>query len=249
MSIDTLLPNVLNINLTDKSYHVVPRPDLFNKYIGGTGVAVALLMEECLKNIDPFHPDNPIILSIGPATGLLPLASKTVAMYKSPLTGNLGESHCGGRSAISIRMAGYGAIVIKGKSDIPVYLSISNKGLEFRNASTLWGMQSSFTVGRIIRENEKGAGHRTIMRIGGAGENLVNYACVATETYRHFGRMGLGAVFGSKKLKAIVISGKRSRMASGDASVATSQSLAFKPSTASLTAPPTMNAWYPFFRR
>jgi len=107
-------------------------------------------------------------------------------------------------------MAGYGAIVIKGASDIPLYLAIHGNQVYFRDASSLWGMTSSFTVGRIIRENEPALGLRTIMRIGRAGEKLVSYACVATETYRHFGRLGLGAVLGSKKLKAIVISGKRS---------------------------------------
>jgi len=107
-------------------------------------------------------------------------------------------------------MAGYGAIVIKGASDFPIYLAIHGDKVYFRDASALWGMRSSFTVGRIIRENEPAAGLRTIMRIGKAGEKLVSYACVTTETYRHFGRLGLGAVFGSKKLKGIVISGKRS---------------------------------------
>ncbi len=131
-------------------------------------------------------------------------------MFKSPHTGNLGESHCGGRSAVAIRMAGYGAIVIKGNSDIPLYLAIHGNRVYFRDASSLWGMRSSFTAGRIIMQNEPGAGLRTVMRIGRAGENLVSYACVTVETYRHFGRLGLGAVFGSKKLKAIIISGKRS---------------------------------------
>jgi aldehyde:ferredoxin oxidoreductase len=210
MLVDTGLSNVLYINLSDKSFRVKDRHELFERYLGGTGVATALLHEECPKGADPLGSDNPIILAVGPLTGLFPLASKTVAMFKSPLTGNLGESHCGGRSAISIRMAGYGAIVITGKSDIPVYLSISNNGAAFRNAATLWRMQNSLTVGRIIREKESAAGLRTIMRIGGGGENLVRYACITTETYRHFGRMGLGAVFGSKKLKAIVVSGKRS---------------------------------------
>ena len=80
--------------------------------------------------------------------------------------------------------------------------------MNFRDASALWGVRSSITVGRVLRNVEEGAGIRTIMRIGGAGENLVSYASVNTETYRHFGRLGLGAVFGSKKLKALVISGK-----------------------------------------
>lgn len=202
--------NVLNIDLSNNKFWIEERPDLFNKYLGGTGVAIQLLHENCPKGCDSLSPENPIIFAVGPLTGLFPLASKTVAMFKSSLTGNLGESHCGGRSATAIRMAGYGAIVIKGKSNNPTYLAIHNDKINFRNASTLWGMESIFTVGRIIRENEPGAGLRTIMRIGGAGEKLISYACVTTETYRHFGRLGLGAVFGSKKLKAILISGKSS---------------------------------------
>ncbi len=207
---DNRLSKVLYIDLTKKSYWVRDRIDLFSKYIGGTGVGIKLLQEECPKETDPLGKDNPIIFAVGPLTGLFPLASKTVAMFKSPHTGNLGESHSGGRSAIAIKMAGYGAIVIKGKSDIPVYLAIHGDHVYFRDASALWGMKSCFTVGRIIRENEPGAGLRTIMRIGKAGENLVSYASVTTETFRHFGRLGLGAVFGSKKLKGIIISGKRS---------------------------------------
>jgi aldehyde:ferredoxin oxidoreductase len=149
-------------------------------------------------------------MAVGPLTGLYPLASKTVAMFKSPHTGNLGESHAGGRSAISIRMAGYGAIVITGASERPCYISVQGNKVFFRDASTLWGMGKSATVGKIIRANEPSSGLRTIMRIGRAGEKMIPYACVTTETYRHFGRLGLGAVFGSKKLKALVVSGKRS---------------------------------------
>jgi len=204
------LVNVLYIDLSKKHYQVEKREDLFEHYIGGVGVATQLLHEECPQGVDSFDPENPIIFSVGPLTGLFPLASKTVAVFKSPHTGNLGESHCGGRSATAIRSAGYGAIVIKGASETPLYLAIHGGQIHFRDASSLWGMRSSFTVGRVIRENESEAGLRTIMRIGRAGEKLISYACVTTETYRHFGRLGLGAVFGSKKLKAIVISGKRS---------------------------------------
>jgi aldehyde:ferredoxin oxidoreductase len=208
--LDESLAGVLYIDLSRKSYRVEHRPELFDKYLGGTGAATALLQEECLPGTEALSPGNPIIFAVGPLTALFPLASKTVAMFKSPHTGNLGESHCGGRSAVAIRMAGYGAIVIKGASDIPVYLAIHGNQVYFRDASSFWGMRSSFTVGHIVRENEPGSGFRTIMRIGGAGEKLVSYAGVTTETYRHFGRLGLGAVFGSKKLKAIVVSGRRS---------------------------------------
>jgi aldehyde:ferredoxin oxidoreductase len=204
------LHNVLHVDLTRKRFRVEQRPELFEQYIGGAGVAAQLLLEECPEGCDPLGPDNAIVLAVGPLTGLFPLASKTVAMFKSPHTGNLGESHCGGRSAVAIRMAGYGAVVIKGASEIPVYLALHGEEVHFRDASTLWGMSSSLTVGRIIREREPGTGLRTIMRIGRAGERMVTYACVSAETYRHFGRLGLGAVFGSKRLKAITVSGKRS---------------------------------------
>jgi aldehyde:ferredoxin oxidoreductase len=209
LSSDSLC-NILYVDLTRKRFRVEQRQNLFDKYLGGTGVATQLLHQSCPEGCDPLGPDNPIIFAVGPLTGLFPLASKTVAMFKSPHTGNLGESHCGGRSAVAIRMAGYGAIVIEGKSEIPIYLAIHGNEVHFRDASTLWGMSSSLTAGRVIREREPGSGLRTIMRIGLAGEKMVTYACVAAETYRHFGRLGLGAVFGSKNLKAIVVSGKRS---------------------------------------
>lgn len=204
------LSKVLYIDLSKKSYRVESRKDIFEKGLGGTGAAIELLMENCPEGEDPFGEHSPIVLATGPLTPGFPLASKTVALFKSPHTGNLGESHCGGRSAIAIRMAGYGAIVINGRSSTPVYLSIAEGKVFFRNAETIWGMGKNSTSGRVIREKEKGAGLRSIMRIGTAGENLVTYASVTAETFRHFGRLGLGAVFGSKKLKAISVAGKRS---------------------------------------
>ncbi|PUA31544.1 MAG: aldehyde:ferredoxin oxidoreductase [Zestosphaera tikiterensis] len=207
---DELIYRVLYIDLSRKTFWVRSRPDLFNKFLGGTGVATQLLKEELRPDVDPLSPDNVVVLAIGLLTGLYPTASKVVAMFKSPLTGNLGESHAGGRAAIAIRMAGYGAIVIKGASEIPVYLSIHEGKVEFKDASALWGVRSSLTIGKVLREREPWPGLRTIMRIGRAGERLVRYASVVLETYRHFGRLGLGAVWGSKKLKAVVIGGKRS---------------------------------------
>ena len=204
------LARVLTIDLSRRIFSVKERPELFEAGMGGVGVAIRLLEEECAPGTDPFAPGNPIIFTVGPLTGLYPLASKTTAMFKSPHTGNLGESHAGGRSAIAIRMAGYGAIVIRGSSTSPVYLSIDGSHVHFRDASALWGTHSAYTVGSVLRERESGAGVRSIMRIGRAGEMGVTYAAVITETYRHFGRLGLGAVFGSKKLKGLVISGERS---------------------------------------
>ncbi|MBN1762886.1 MAG: aldehyde:ferredoxin oxidoreductase [Methanomicrobia archaeon] len=200
---------VLYINLTKRATSVERRGDLFDEYLGGTGVAIKLLEEECPRGIDPLSADNSIIFAVGPLSALYPSASKTVAMFKSPLTGNLGESHCGGRSAMAIKFAGYGAIVIKGASDIPVYLAIHGDDIHFRDASSIWGVEAQ-TVGRILREVEPGSGVRSIIRIGSAGEKQVRYACAVCETYRHFGRLGLGAVMGSKNLKALVISADKS---------------------------------------
>jgi len=210
MIVDSSLARVLYIDLTEHRSWVEERKDLFEKFLGGSGVASNLLLQECPRGADPLGPENPIVFAVGPLTAAYPLASKTVAMFKSPLTGNLGESHAGGRSAVAIRLAGYGAIVIKGSSATPVYLSIHDDNVNFRLASVLWGMGNSYTVGRVIREREPGSGLRTMMRIGRSGEKLVSYASVITETYRHFGRLGLGAVFGSKKLKAVVVTGNQS---------------------------------------
>lgn len=208
--LDPQLSRVLYVDLTRRRFEVRERPELFAAHLGGVGAGIQLLAEECPRGADPWGPENPIVFAIGPLTSLFPLASKTVALFKSPHTGNLGESHAGGRSAVALREAGYGALVLKGASDMPIYVAVHGSKVFFRDASALWGMKSCFTVGRILREVEPGAGQRTIMRIGQAGENLITYAGVTTETYRHFGRLGLGAVFGSKKLKAVVLSGKRS---------------------------------------
>jgi aldehyde:ferredoxin oxidoreductase len=210
---DDPLRRVLYIDLTRRRSWVQERADLFEAGLGGTGVGIKLLEEECPPRANPLGPENPIILTVGPLVGLFPIASKAVAMFKSPHTGNLGESHAGGRSAVAIREAGYGAIVIRGVSAMPVYLVVDGDHVHFRDATALWGLRSSYTVGSVLRERESSSaprGVRTILRIGRAGERQVTYASVIAETYRHFGRLGLGAVFGSKQLKALVIGGRRS---------------------------------------
>ncbi len=206
-----MLTKVLYIDLSRYRYRIEDRKGLFEEWLGGTGVAVQLLKENMDPKVDAFDEESAIVFAVGPLNAAYPLASKTVAMFKSPLTGNLGESHAGGRTATSIANAGYGAIVITGKSRKPVYIVVDNDRVYFRDARVIWGIEDSLIVARIIAENEKGRGTRSVMRIGGAGEKLVRYACVTTETYRHFGRLGLGAVFGSKNVKALVVNGRSSR--------------------------------------
>ena len=201
-----MLRRVLYIDLGKEESWVEERQDLFDQWMGGTGVGIKLLMEECPEGVDPLSPKAPVIFSIGPLNGMFPVATKMVATFKSPLTGELGESYAGGRLPLAARFAGHEAIVIRGVAQRPSYISINDADVKIKDATSIWGVEAQ-TVGMILREHEPGTGRRSIIRIGPAGENLVRYAGVLVDTYRHLGRLGLGAVFGSKKLKAMVISG------------------------------------------
>lgn len=199
---------VLAIDLTRLEYTVEERRDLFS-YLGGTGVASKLFAENLIDERDAFDPCQPVIFAIGPLSALYPAVTKTVAMFRSPLTGELGESHAGGRLAMAMRYAGYDAILIKGKAAKPVYLLINGDGVQFRAAEPLWGMDAEES-GKLMRDITPGAGHRSIIRIGPAGENLVAFANANVDSFRHFGRLGLGAVLGSKNLKMMIVHGDHS---------------------------------------
>ncbi|MGA9190004.1 MAG: aldehyde ferredoxin oxidoreductase family protein [Methanosarcina sp.] len=203
------LKNVLYIDLTSQSYHIKDRRDLYEKYMGGIGVATNLMLEEYKEGTGPLDPEMPVILSTGPLSGVYPTCTKTVALFRSPLNGELGESYAGGHLAMSMRYSGYETIVIKGTSQYPVYVAIHDDKVTFRDASSIWHLSSAIDVGKILREVEPGAGRRSIIRIGPAGERGILYASVNVDTYRHFGRLGLGTVFGAKKLTALLISGDR----------------------------------------
>jgi len=201
-----MLRRVLYIDLTSGESWVEQRDELFEEWMGGTGVATQLLLEECPGGIDPLSPQAPIIFSIGPLSAIYPVMTKTVAQFKSPLTGELGESYAGGRLALAMRFAGHEAIVLRGRAERPSYISIRDNEVKVKDATSVWGI-NAIRTGIILRDREKGVGRRSIVRIGPAGENLIPYAGVVVDTYRHFGRLGLGTVFGSKNLKALVISG------------------------------------------
>ena len=203
------LRNILYLDLTNHTSKVVDRRDLYEIFLGGVGVATTLMLEEYEEGTGPLDPKMPVILSTGPLTGVFPTCTKVVAMFRSPLNGELGESYAGGHLGMSMRYAGYETIVITGASEYPVYVAIHDDDVIFRDASSIWGISSANDVGKILRGIEKGAGRRSIVRIGRGGEKGVKYASVNVDTYRHFGRLGLGAVFGAKKLKALVISGNK----------------------------------------
>jgi aldehyde:ferredoxin oxidoreductase len=201
---------VLMIDLEAEKAEIRNRDQLFEKYIGGDGVAIKLLIENCPKGVDSLSPENPIILATGPLTTAFPVITKTVAMFKSPLNGELGESYAGGRLGAAMRFADYGAIVIKGRAENPTVLLIHNDEVIFKDARAAWGISSAYVLGKMLRRKEPFPGRRSIIRIGIGGENLVRFANVNVDSYRHFGRLGLGAVFGSKNLLALAISGTKS---------------------------------------
>lgn len=199
---------VLYIDLSQKTHRIEDRKDLFKDYLGGVGVGVKLFEENLIPKEDPYHPDQPVILSNGTLCTIFPVISKVVAMFKSPLTGELGESYAGGRLGFAMRFGGIDAIVVKGKSEDPVYITISDYKVSFKGAEPIWGLTTE-DVGWAIRDAEPGKGHRSIIRIGPAGMKRIAFACVNVDTYRHFGRLGLGGVMGSKNLVGIYILANR----------------------------------------
>ncbi|MBC7331192.1 MAG: aldehyde:ferredoxin oxidoreductase [Synergistetes bacterium] len=200
---------MLSIDLSTGKSEYKDVSELFSRYIGGTGVLTYLALQELSAELDPLSPEAPIYFGIGPFNGYYPSASKTVGIFKSPLTGNLGESHAGGRLFMAMASSGIHVLKIVGKSPSPVYLSIKDGDVKIVPCSSLWGKTATATE-RILREIEgTKRGKESILRIGPAGERLSKIACVTVDSSRHFGRHGLGAVMGSKNLKAIVISGSK----------------------------------------
>ncbi|MHB1417176.1 MAG: aldehyde ferredoxin oxidoreductase N-terminal domain-containing protein [Chloroflexota bacterium] len=204
---DLNVPRVLRVDLSTNSVEVRYRPDL-SFWLGGSPLATRLFAEEVALGADALAPEQPFVMAIGPLTAAFPAVTKTAAVFRSPLTGEFGESHAGGRLATALRFAGYDALVVVGASRRPVYLSVSSRDVRLKDAASFWGYPVKET-GRILRENEVklGSGKRSIVRIGPAGEAGVAYAGANVDTYRHFGRLGLGAVMGAKRLKAIVVGG------------------------------------------
>ncbi len=180
-----------------------------NEYLGGSGLGAYLFEKFGFADRPWDDPEQPLIFAVGPLTGLFPLMSKTVCSFKSPYHDQFAESHAGGRSALALRFAGIDALAIVGKAKRPSFLAIGSRRIELKDAQFLWGMDVQ-AAGKALRRLSPGSGHRSILRIGPAGENRLATACINVDTYRHFGRLGAGAVMGSKNLKAIAIHGDAS---------------------------------------
>ncbi len=196
---------ILVVNLTSGKGQVV-HLDGRNTEVGGSGLAALLFQKYGLLDQPWDAPEQPIIFAIGPLTGYFPLMSKTVCSFKSPYHDQYTESHAGGRSALSLCFANLDALVIVGKSERLCCLSVSSRSLDIKDIDFMRGMDVDET-GKLLRGMSKGSGHRTILRIGPAGENGASMSCINVDTYRHFGRLGGGAALGAKNLKGIIIHG------------------------------------------
>ncbi|MEN6615765.1 MAG: aldehyde ferredoxin oxidoreductase N-terminal domain-containing protein [Syntrophorhabdus sp.] len=194
---------VIDLNTKRSRVEVMGGRDTF---VGGSGLAAELFRIHGIADRPWNDPGQPVIFAIGPLTGYFPLMSKTVCAFKSPYHNQYAESHGGGRSAFALRFADYDALVIKGRAKTPSSITIGSRNLEVNDVSYLWG-KDIFETGKMLRSLTKGSGHRSILRIGLAGEMGSAMAEINVDTYRHFGRLGGGTAMGNKNLKAIVISG------------------------------------------
>lgn len=199
---------LLVVDLSSKEITEEPlNQKIVENFLGGAGYACRYLYDKLHKDTDPLSPDNILMFMTGPFCGSnVPTSGRFVVCAKSPLTGIWGESNCGGFFGPEIKKVGYDGIVIKGVANNPVYLKITEDGTEIKDASSLWG-KGTFETTKLLKE-ESGSELTRIACIGQAGENLVKFATIASEE-KAAGRTGMGAVMGSKKLKAISIKGKK----------------------------------------
>ncbi|MBN1497700.1 MAG: aldehyde ferredoxin oxidoreductase family protein [Spirochaetes bacterium] len=193
---------ILEIDLTARKFQIneISQKDL-KMYLGGKGMGLKLLYDRMEPGVDPLGPDNMIAITMGVILGSgAPCSGRFEAITKSPLTGIMNCSSCGGAFGMAAKTSGWDAIILKGKSREPVYLVIDSKGVEFKSAKALWGKDTDVAETALLKE---GSGS---LVIGQAGENLVRFANMRSG-HRFIGRGGMGAVMGSKNVKGIVAKG------------------------------------------
>ena len=197
---------VLRINLTEKKASTEPlRMDFAEKYIGSKGLVIRYMYEELQPGIDALGPDNKLFLTTGPFTGTpVPCSGKLSVAAKSPATGTMNDCSIGGHAGIRIKFAGYDMIIFEGQLAEPGYVVIEDDEIKFVDAGDLWGKGSHEAESILAEEYGR---EFSILSIGPAGENLSNMACINSDYYRQAGRGGIGAVMGSKKMKAILVKG------------------------------------------
>jgi aldehyde:ferredoxin oxidoreductase len=204
---------LLRIDLKTKTYEAEMIPDsVYENYLGGKGLGIYLLIKENPPGVDPLSSENRLIFCLGPVTNSRIYGSCRHGVFtKSPLTGIFSESYCGGKLAEPMSRTGYDAFILEEASEEPVWIEISDQRVTFHDAADLWGKETYLTEDEVNkRVNKKGSG---AMVIGPAGENVVRYAVIENDYWRSLGRTGVGAVMGSKKLKAIAFHGEKKREA------------------------------------
>ncbi|MCX5918235.1 MAG: aldehyde ferredoxin oxidoreductase, partial [Deltaproteobacteria bacterium] len=198
---------ILRVNLSTRQVSTEePAEEHYKTYLGGRGFIVHTLLKEVPRGVDPLGPENKLIFALGPITGHpFPGSGRNSVGAKSPLSGGYGESEAGGFWGAELKRSGYDAIIVEGKSDEPVYLWIKDGRPEIRDARNLWGLDVAETE-KVIREELQDDRVRTAT-IGAAGEKMVRYASICNDISHMAGRTGMGAVMGSKKLKAVAVRG------------------------------------------
>lgn len=197
---------VIRANLNEKSIEIEPlKLEVAQKYLGSRGLGVKTLLDEVDPKVDPFDRENKLIIAAGALTGApLPTSGRYMVITKSPLTGGIAIANSGGKWGAELRAAGYDMIIIEGRSDSPVYLDIKDEKVEIKDASHLWG-KTSLDVTKRLEEDL--SNKCKVLCIGPAGEKLSLMAAVMNDVDRAAGRGGVGAVMGSKNLKAITVRG------------------------------------------
>lgn len=198
---------ILRINLTHQTMKIEKTSqEHARRFIGGTGYAGYLLYQEVQEGTEPLGPENKLYFCTGPVTGTVwPTAGRMAVVSKSPLTGIWAESHVGGHFGPEMKFAGYDFLIIEGEAETPTIISIVDDEIQFHSGKPYWGLKTLKTSSSIRRDLAQPHGH--IAAIGPAGENLVRYSAIMVDGSRAAGRTGLGAVMGSKKLKAILVRG------------------------------------------
>ena len=197
---------LLRINLNNHTFTTEQIPeDTLLKYIGGRGLGVKLLFDEVPPRIDPLGPENKLLFVTAPLHGSnAATASRFSVVCKSPLTGAIGETNSGGHFGVDFKNTGYDVLVFEGVSKNPCYVFLNGKTVEIRDASELWGKTTDVTTDILLKETDLKAG---VACIGPAGEEKMPIASIVNEKGHHSGRTGVGAVMGSKNLKAVVVLG------------------------------------------
>lgn len=203
----------LVVNLQRKSFRTASIPDrVYESYLGGKGLGAYFLLKRERAGVQPFSAENDFILALGPASDTRIWGSSRYGIFtKSPLTGIFSESYSGGKVAEPMSRTGYDVIILEGSSPTPVVLEINDERVVFREAGTIWGLdtyESEEAIKGMIKVS--GAG---ILVIGPAGENLVRFASVVNNKWRCAGRTGVGAVLGSKNVKGLAFYGSKQREA------------------------------------